>query len=83
MRLALSRPEQVVLHSNSNTTSNMYHKWKETIDIVCKTTNGNHREPTPGEKSHRLQRSLISIHVRDGDYGIIVSDFHKPSWQKS
>lgn len=29
-------------------------KWKEVIDIVCKTTKENHRGPTPGESAIEL-----------------------------
>jgi hypothetical protein len=34
LSLAANVPNQVALHSNSNTTSKVHHKWKENIDIA-------------------------------------------------
>ena len=38
MSFALHEPKEVALHSNSNTTPNMHHKWKENI-LYCMQDN--------------------------------------------
>jgi hypothetical protein len=38
MNLALNEPKEVARHSNSNTTANMHHDWKENI-LYCMQNN--------------------------------------------
>ena len=47
MSLALNELIQISLHSNSNTASDMHHKWKEIIDFVCITITGKSRDQLP------------------------------------
>ena len=59
----------------------MHRKWKEVIDLVCKTTNGNHRQPTPKEER--------SIKLKDDSimpWGAIIpvqESPHLPETQKT
>jgi hypothetical protein len=44
--LALHESKQVALHSKSNTTSKLHHKWKEIIVLYAKQQMENHRGTT-------------------------------------